>query len=257
MRRVLPVLTMFAAMLILLAACIAPTAMPAPAVDTTDTATLPSAEAPAMPTLSSIDVTNVDESGNTTIDADALSASLDELSTDALSADEAGGILYMREEEKLARDVYLTLYEQWGIPIFQNIASSEATHMDAVGTLIDRYGLEDPAAGKDIGEFADVTLQELYDGLTGEGAESLAAALRVGAAIEEIDILDLEKHIAETGKSDIILVYENLMKGSRNHLRSFVSTLQRQEGGSYQPQYLDQAAYEAIISTPAERGRGQ
>ena len=69
---------------------------------------------------------------------------------------------------------------------FQNIANSEATHMDAVGALIDRYGLEDLAAGKEIGGFADVTLQELYDRLTDEGGRSLAAALGVGAAIEEI-----------------------------------------------------------------------
>jgi hypothetical protein len=160
----------------------------------------------------------------------------------------------MREEEKLARDVYLTLYDRWGLPIFQNIASSEATHMEAVKTLIDRYNLEDPAAGQYVGVFTNPTLQGLYDQLVEEGNRSLSSALRVGAAIEEIDILDLEERIAQTERADIKLVYENLMKGSRNHLRSFVSNLERREGEVYQPQYVTQAAYDAIVAAPLERG---
>jgi hypothetical protein len=141
------------------------------------------------------------------------------------------------------------------MPIFKNISDSEATHMEAVETLIDRYELQDPAADSQVGEFANQTLQELYNQLTSEGSLSLAAALQVGAAIEEIDIIDLEEYLAQTEKADIAIVYENLMKGSRNHLRSFVSTLERREGETYQPQYLSQAAYEAIVDTPAERGR--
>jgi hypothetical protein len=171
-----------------------------------------------------------------------------------LSDAEVEGLLYMREEEKLARDVYLVLYEKWGMPVFQNIANSEQTHTDAVKTLIDRYGLQDPAAGQDVGIFTNPELQELYDLLVETGSQSLADALRVGVAIEEIDILDLEDWIAQTNQADIVLVYENLLKGSRNHLRSFVSTLERQTGEIYQPQYLDQAAYDAIVSSPTERG---
>jgi hypothetical protein len=173
---------------------------------------------------------------------------------DELSGQEVEGLLYMREEEKLARDVYLTLYETWDLPVFQNIANSEQTHMDAVKTLIDRYGLDDPVAGNDIGEFSDPTLQSLYDDLTASGQESLTAALRVGAAIEEIDIIDLEEYIAQTDEADIVRVYENLMRGSRNHLRAFVSTLERQEGESYQPEYLEQDTYDGILSASVERG---
>jgi hypothetical protein len=201
------------------------------------------------------DVTNVDEGGYTSVDRSALSNVLDPIPAGELSAAEIEGILYMREEEKLARDVYLTLYERWGLPIFQNIANSEATHMQAVKTLIDRYNLEDPAAGQDVGVFTNPTLQGLYDQLVEEGSRSLSSALRVGAAIEEIDILDLEERIAQTDRADIQMVYENLTKGSRNHLRSFVSTLERQSGEIYQPQYLSQAAYDAIVAAPMERGR--
>jgi hypothetical protein len=220
-----------------------------------------SASAPAMAIVSTTpttdgyeDVTNVDESSNTTVDPTALNNALDQIAMGKLSATEIEGILYMREEEKLAQDVYLVLYKKWELPVFQNIASSEATHTEAIKTLIDRYDLEDPAAGKDVGVFTNPTIQGLYDQLVEEGGQSLASALRVGAVIEEIDILDLEERIAQTDKADVQLVYENLMKGSRNHLRSFVSTLKRQEGETYQPQYLNQAAFDAIINTPKERG---
>jgi len=88
------------------------------------------------------------------------------------------------------------------------------------------------------------------------GSNSLRDALEVGAAIEEIDILDLQEHMAETDNDDITLVYENLMKGSRNHLRAFVSTLEKQ-GFEYASQYLSQEEYEDIISSPVERGEGR
>ena len=188
-------------------------------------------------------------------EAESLNRGTDRRGQDEeLSAEEIEGILYMREEEKLARDVYLTLYEQWGLSIFQNIANSEQTHMDAIKTLIDRYGLDDPAAGNDVGEFTNPTLRSLYADLVATGSQSLADALRVGAAIEEIDILDLEKHVAQTDARDIQRVYESLTRGSRNHLRSFVATLEQQTGETYEPQYLDQEAYDDIVSAPLESG---
>lgn len=81
-------------------------------------------------------------------------------------------------------------------------------------------------------------------------------ALKVGAAIEEIDILDLEEGSQQTDKADILQVYANLLKGSRNHLRSFVKTLQQQTGETYAPQYMTQAAYDVIIGSTGERGSG-
>jgi len=199
------------------------------------------------------DVTTVDESGSTSIDEPVLRSTIDQMPVGSVSDAEKDGILYMREEEKLAHDAYLTLYEQWNLPIFDNIARSEQTHTDAVKTLIDKYGLVDPATTT-IGTFSNPELQALYDSLLNTGSASLQSALEVGAAIEEIDILDLQEHIAETDNEDIKLVYENLMKGSRNHLRAFVSTLERQ-GYDYTPQYLSQDEYTAIISSPIERGR--
>jgi hypothetical protein len=201
-----------------------------------------------------VEIINVDESGSTSVDESALALAVAPYPAGELSAEEVAGLLYMREEEKLAHDVYLTLYEKWGLPIFRNIASSEQTHTEAVKSLLDRYGLEDPAEGNGVGVFTDPALQTLYDQLVNTGDASLAAALRVGATIEEIDILDLEARLTQTDNRDITLVYDNLTSGSRNHLRSFVSTLERQAGEDYQPQYLDQASYDAIVSTGIERG---
>ena len=198
------------------------------------------------------DITNVDDLGNTSIDLVKLQSDL--AVSGELSEDEITGLLYMREEEKLAHDVYLTLYEKWGLSIFQNIANSEQTHTEAVKSLLDAYGLKDPAASITLGEFVNTDLQALYDELVAQGSQSLGDALKIGAAIEEIDILDLEKHLAQTDDASIRTVYENLMKGSRNHLRSFTSTLDRQTGEIYQPQYLSTDAYQNIVGSGIESG---
>ena len=175
--------------------------------------------------------------------------------TSPLSADEIAGLKFMREEEKMAHDVYATFYQQYGLSIFNNIANSEATHMAAIKTLLDRYGIADPAAGKAAGVFADASLQALYNQLVAQGRQSLSAALKVGGAIEEIDILDLKERLATTTHSDIQQVYTSLLNGSYNHLRSFVGTLTTQTGEVYQPQYLDAATYQTIIGGTSGKGR--
>ena len=204
-------------------------------------------------TIESREIAGSGEEGESGGENAALTVAVYQTASGELSEFETAGILFMREEEKLARDVYLTLFERWGLAIFENIAGSEATHMAAVKTLIDRYNLPDPAEGKAVGEFANQELQALYDELVATGGRSLEDALKVGAAIEEIDILDLQQHIAQTDKRDIQRVYENLMKGSRNHLRSFVSVYEK-GGQIYQPQYLSQGVFDEIINLPADRG---
>lgn len=142
-----------------------------------------------------------------------------------LTPAEIEGLTYMREEEKLARDSYWTLYDQWRLPIFANIANSEVMHTSRVKELLDRYGLADPAAGKVVGEFTNPILQQLYDDLMTQGSQSSREALKVGVMIEEVDIDDLQKYLAVTNKSDIKNVYSMLLNGSYNHLRAFNSQL--------------------------------
>jgi hypothetical protein len=165
-----------------------------------------------------------------------------------LDASEAASLLYMREEEKLAHDVYVTLFARWELPIFQNISQSEQIHTDAVKALIERYNLADPASNT-VGVFTNPDLQSLYTSLVAQGSQSLSEALKVGAAIEEIDILDLEKYLSQTDNADIQQVFTNLKYGSYNHLNAFTSTLYRQKGETYQPQYLSLEAYQAIVDS--------
>lgn len=171
-----------------------------------------------------------------------------------LSQAEADALLFMREEEKLARDVYAALFQTWGLPVFENIQASEQMHMDSVKTLLDVYGLADPASAQ-AGVFTNPDLQALYDQLVAQGSQSLAEALKVGGAIEEIDILDLQERIAAADNADILQVFNNLLVGSENHLRAFAMNYERQAGEAYQPQYLSWEAYQAIAS--AANGNGQ
>lgn len=171
-------------------------------------------------------------------DADLLDASLvAEIAPSQLSDEERDGLLMMREEEKLARDVYLALYDIWGQKIFYNIAQSEQTHTDAVKTLLDRYQMEDPVVSDEIGVFTDSRFSELFVALTQDGSESLVAALRVGATIEDLDIRDINDLLEDTNNTDIEIVYENLIRGSKNHMRAFVGQLERQ-GEGYEAQYI-------------------
>jgi len=175
-------------------------------------------------------------------------------SLNGLSEAEVAGLIFMREEEKLAYDVYLALYDLWGLPLFQNIARSEENHTEAVKRLLDTFKIPDPADATPPGIFTDPVLQKLYDELITLGERSLADALKVGGAIEEIDILDLLKALDETDNASIQRVYENLLRGSENHLRAFTSTLLQQTGETYQPQYLDVIAYDGILANAPERG---
>ncbi len=165
---------------------------------------------------------------------------------------ERSGILQMREEEKLARDVYNYLYTKWNIPIFSNIARAEETHMNAVGVLIERYHLDDPIKSDIPGKFMNSEIQRLYDELTKAGSKSLVAALKIGATIEDLDIKDLEDLMEKTDNDDIKIVYQNLDKGSRNHLRAFYSQLRR-NGEDYKAQYISENYLQKIVNSERER----
>jgi len=168
---------------------------------------------------------------------------------------EKAGLILMREEEKLARDVYLALEEKWGLKVFGNIAQSEQSHTDAVKELLDRYGIEDPVKDDAIGAFTSKEMQELYGQLLERGSKSQDEALQVGALIEDLDIKDLEELIAQTDNEDIKIVYDNLTRGSRNHMRAFIRNIER-NGGEYKPQYINQKTFEGIIQSDQESGGG-
>jgi hypothetical protein len=188
------------------------------------------------------------------ISSAALIATLATLPVEDLSVAEQESLAFMREEEKLAHDVYIQLDSLWRgyTRVFGNIANSEATHTESVRQLLLRYSLPDPTATLAAGVFQNPTLQNLYTQLVAAGSVSLVEGLKVGAAIEEIDMIDINKALLAIDNQDITLVYQNLLKGSRNHLRSFVSNLANQ-GVTYLPQYMAEADYLAIVTSPMER----
>jgi len=192
-----------------------------------------------------------DESSATFLNVVSIRDAVDAMPKEDLNQSESEGILYMREEEKMARDAYWTFGDRYGLPVFENIAEAEETHMDSVKVLMDKYDLTDPIL--EAGEFANSDLQAMYDDLVERGNSSAEEALRVGAVIEETDIQDLKDRLAETDNEDITMVYESLMRGSRNHLRAFVNNLERR-GIDYTPAVLSQEEYDQIVGTPIERG---
>lgn len=199
-------------------------------------------------------VATADNTAGLATSSAALTTTLASLPVEGLSVAEQEALAFMREEEKLAHDVYIQLDGLWrgNTRVFGNIASSEASHTESVRQLLARYSLPDPTATLAGGVFQNTTLQNLYIQLVAAGSVSLVEGLKAGAAIEEIDLIDLNKALLETDNQDITLVYQNLLKGSRNHLRSFVSNLDKQ-GATYVPQYMAVADYQAIVTTPMER----
>lgn len=143
-----------------------------------------------------------------------------------LTAEEAKTVTWMREEEKLARDVYKRLGAKWELTVFARIAESEQRRFEALGRVLERYGVADPAAGKPEGAFSNPDLATLYQQLVTKGEASMKDALEVGVMIEQLDIKDLEEAIAGTTKTDLKTVYTNLMTGSLSHLEAFEGCLE-------------------------------
>ena len=176
--------------------------------------TAPATDVPVpAETAPSIDSGNENGNGTTMLD----------IAESELTQEEIEALLFMREEEKLARDVYLYMYEKWGAEIFANISESEQRHMDAVARLITRYGIEDPVVDDVEGVFTNEAISALYVDLTAQGAASLEAALQVGVDIEKLDIADLEDALAEVEMRAITRVFNNLLDGSENHLAAFLN----------------------------------
>ncbi len=163
-----------------------------------------------------------------------------------ISEDEVVGLMEMREEEKLAHDVYIYFYEKYNYFIFNNISKSEDAHSKAVQYLINGFGLVDPAVDE-VGRFSADLFTTLYASLTEQGSTSLADALKVGAFIEEYDIADLGRLIEQTENESIRRVYGNLLRGSKVHLKAYTAALNRL-GEVYEPTVISPEYYNEIIA---------
>ena len=163
---------------------------------------------------------------------------------ESLNEAEEAGILQLREEEKLARDVYTLLEEKWGLSAFSQIKPSEQKHMDAVAKLINRYDLLDPAQ-ESIGSFENQKISSLFETLMTKGEQSEVDALQVGMTVEDIDIYDIDEILSKNDNQDIQVVFTNLRNGSIKHLQRFYTDL-KTIGGTYEPQYISQELFDQL-----------
>ncbi len=168
----------------------------------------------------------------------------------ALTENESSDLKFLREEEKLARDVYMYAYNKYQVAIFDNIFKSEQKHMDAVLNILSKYEISDPAS-TEVGVFVNPELQLTYNDLVSKVNISLTEALKVGATIEDLDINDINAFISNTTKNDLLKVYGNLNCGSKNHIRSFTAELTN-NGITYVPQFISIETYNSILSSPNE-----
>jgi hypothetical protein len=144
-----------------------------------------------------------------------------QVSAATLPAATKASLIFMVEEEKLARDVYATLYTKTGLNQFKNINKAEQTHMDLMRGLLKTYGIKDPTIGKAVGKFNNASLAALYKKLIADGSVSLVAALNVGIAVEEKDIADIKMILKTKLPDDVKYVLDRLIAGSYNHLAAF------------------------------------
>jgi hypothetical protein len=177
--------------------------------------------------------------------------------TSELDDTEIHHLLFIREEEKMARDVYRVLYEKWGNPIFANIIESEQAHMDAMANLLSFYGLDDPVTSDETGEFNNDDIAGLYSDLVYRGLQSEIDALLVGAYIEEYEIIDIWLAYDETDEERIKKVYQNLYEGSYNHLDAFVYVYELVAGESYESKLLSADEYEDVLNFETQSNQTQ
>ncbi len=154
-------------------------------------------------------------------------APADGTTTATLTSAERADLLFSRDEERMARDLYASIATQYGDAApFRTISASEQRHFDAVGVLLTRYGLSDPASGKTAGVYADADIQKLYDSLLAQAKTSLTEAYKVGITVETRDIADLRSAIETSSATDVDRVYMTLLAGSDSHLKALTNASQ-------------------------------
>lgn len=170
-----------------------------------------------------------------------------------LTPEERRDLLFMAEEEKMARDVYRAMYRKWKLSQFNSIARSEEQHVASVVGLLQKYSIPDPVTGSEEGRFQDPHITALYRDLISKGSQSSIAAMQVGGLIEEVDILDLENALQVARQPDIRQVYTRIQRGSFNHLRAYAHALEL-VGHPYQPSKLSNDSFQSIIHSPMQPG---
>lgn len=172
----------------------------------------------------------------------------------ALTPQERQSLIYVREAEKMARDLYLGMYQAWGLSVFKSTSAEEQDHVDAMLELFGIYALSDPLAARDVpGTYLNQNITSMHSSLFSQGIRSKKDGLKACALQEEINILDLDLAMKSTQKPDIARVYLELQRDSMNHLRSFAHCLEAL-GERYRAVKLSQQTVDAIILDKMDRG---
>lgn len=138
-----------------------------------------------------------------------------------LSTDEISSLLFMIEEEKMARDIYDELFDQTGVIQFDKISDSEQKHYDTLLSTADKFDIDTTALSTEAGVFSNLDIQNLYDTLIAQGSTSVEEAIAVGIIVEEADIADLYDTLDTLENTSLEQTYEQLLNGSLNHLDAF------------------------------------
>jgi hypothetical protein len=171
---------------------------------------------------------------------------LDNYPISNLSQELKDALGHMGNEERLAYDVYMNLYDYHAqnnataIMQLQNIATrSEKTHVEIVQSLVRRYDLgednltdvdnavaDNTVAFEDMprGQYDIPAIQDLYDALYAKGVTSVQDALEVGCMVEVTDINDLDAYLQTAqndNAADVQAAFEVLRSGSYNHYWAF------------------------------------
>lgn len=172
-----------------------------------------------------------------------------------IDSEAADALRFLYQEEKVARDVYDSFEALYGLMPFVHISDSEQSHFEQMETLLLSLGVitEEEIIRTEPGVFTDPDLQALYDELSERGADSEIEALRVGAYIEEHDILDLGAAAALTDHPDVQETLNALIAASGNHLRAFNRNLANR-GVDYEPVLLNADYFDQIIAGRAAAG---
>ncbi len=161
---------------------------------------------------------------------------------------EAGDLQLLREEEKLARD----LFRDWSdrSELFGAVAHSKQLHFEIVGALLQRHQVTDRTLGGE-GLYVFPQLQTLHQELLARGGSTELEALAAGAELHERDLVGLEEAAGRSQLEDVRASLAEIQRGARNHLRGCVEELALQ-GVDYAPRLLSPEAFAAIINSPRE-----
>jgi hypothetical protein len=124
----------------------------------------------------------------------------------------------MAQDEKLTHDLYAQFAKIYGTRVFSNLAAAEAQHLTALRTLMQRYGVTDPTAGKAAGVFGSASVQASYDQLLAQGRTGQQAALKVAQNLEQQAVARYGGAISGLQAPAAKQVYTHLQAAETRHL---------------------------------------